>query len=188
MRPGQIATLVRAAADGDQDAWDAIVNQFQGLVWSTVRSYRLSDAEAADVVQTAWLRLVENLGTLREPERVGGWLATTASRECLRLLRTAGRSIPVDDEAVFDRAEVDTGSELDAGLLRDERDACLWRAFGRISDRCQRLLRILTADPPPSYDDVSDILDMPVGSIGPTRQRCLDRLRNELAAEGIVTA
>lgn len=188
MRPGQIATLVRAAADGDADAWDAIVNQFQGLVWSTVRSYRLGDAEAADVVQTAWLRLVENLGTLREPERVGGWLATTASRECLRLLRTAGRSIPVDDEAVFDRAGADTGSDIDAGLLRDERDSGLWRAFGRISDRCQRLLRILTADPAPSYDDVSDILDMPVGSIGPTRQRCLERLRAELVAEGILTS
>lgn len=188
MRPGQIATLVSAAADGDQHAWDAIVSRFQGLVWATVRSYRLDDAESADVVQTSWLRLVENLGKLREPERLGGWLATTARRECLRVLRNAGRSVPVDDDAVFDRASPDASPGLDAELLRDERDTGLWRAFGRISDRCQRLLRVLSADPPPSYEDISDTFEMPIGSIGPTRQRCLDRLRVELVAEGIATA
>lgn len=188
MRPGQIATLVHAAADGDQNAWDTIVLQFQGLVWATVRSYRLGDAESGDVVQTCWLRLVENLGRLREPERLGGWLATTARRECLRCLRTAGRSIPVDDDAVFDRAAPDTGPQIDAELLREERDIGLWRAFSRISERCQRLLRILSADPPPSYEDVSETLEMPIGSIGPTRQRCLDRLRVELGKEGIAHA
>ena len=123
---------------------------------------------------------------IRDPERLGGWLATTARRECLRCLRTSGRSIPVDDDSVFDRAGTEPAPELDAGLLRDERDTGLWRAFARISDRCQRLLRILTADPPPSYEDVSETLEMPIGSIGPTRQRCLDRLRSELAVEGIV--
>lgn len=188
MRPGQIATLVHAAADGDQHAWDAIVMQFQGLVWATVRSYRLDDSASADVVQTCWLRLVENLGKLREPERLGGWLATTARRECLRCLRSAGRTVPVDDDAAFDRASSEPAPEIDAELLRDERDTGLWRAFGRISDRCQRLLRLLTADPPPSYEDVSQTLDMPIGSIGPTRQRCLDRLRTELVVEGIATA
>lgn len=187
MRPGQIATLVAAAADGDQNAWDAIVDQFQGLVWATIRSYRLGDSEAGDVAQTTWLRLVENLGGLRDPERLGGWLATTARRECLRLLRTSGRQIPVDDDAAFDRANTDPAPELDADIIRDERDTALWRAFGRISERCQRLLRILTADPPPSYEDVSDALDMPIGSIGPTRQRCLDRLRAEAVTEGIVS-
>ena len=188
MRPGQITTLVHAAADGDQNAWDAIVAKFQGLVWSTVRSYRLDDAESADVVQTCWLRLVENLGKLRDPERLGGWLATTARRECIRCLRTAGRSMPVDDESVFDRAAPDWGPQIDADLLRDERDTGVWRAFGRISDRCQRLLRVLTADPAPSYEDISESFDMPIGSIGPTRQRCLERLRTELVAEGIASA
>lgn len=185
MRPGQIVTMVGAAAEGDQGAWDAIVAQFQGLVWATVRSYRLGDAEAADVVQTTWLRLVENLGGLRDPERLGGWLATTARRECLRCLRIGGRSIPVEDDSVFDRAAAEPPPDIDADLLRDERDTGLWRAFTRISERCQRLLRILTADPPPSYEDVSETLDMPIGSIGPTRQRCLDRLRAELVEEGI---
>lgn len=187
MEPGRIKTLMDAAATGDQRAWDAIVLQFQGLVWATVRSFRLADAESADVVQTCWLRLVENLGRLRDPERLGGWLATTARRECLRCLRNAGRSVPVDDDATFDRASSEPVPEIDADLLRDERDTGLWRAFGRIADRCQRLLRVLTADPPPSYEDISEILDMPVGSIGPTRQRCLERLRTELLVEGIAT-
>lgn len=185
MRPGQIATLVRAAAEGDQDSWDGLVARFQGLVWATVRSYRLGDAETADVVQTTWLRLVENLDGLRDPERLGGWLATTARRECLRILRAAGRSVPVEDDSVFDRAGTDPVVEIDADLLRDERDTGLWRAFGRIPERCQRLLRILTADPAPSYEDIGDALDMPIGSIGPTRRRCLERLRAELVAEGI---
>jgi RNA polymerase sigma factor (sigma-70 family) len=185
MRPGQIATLVSAAAEGNQDAWDAIVSQFQGLIWATVRAHRVGDSEAADVVQTTWLRLVENLGSLREPERLGGWLATTARRECLRCLRLSGRTVATDDDTVFDRAGSDPAPELDTAMLRDERDSALWRAFAQISERCQQLLRILSADPAPSYEDVSAAVDMPVGSIGPTRQRCLDRLRTVLIAEGV---
>lgn len=185
MRPRQIATLVTAAAEGNQDAWDAIVSQFQGLVWATVRSHRLGDSEAADVVQTTWLRLVENLGNLRDPERLGGWLATTARRECLRCLRLGGRTVPTDDDTVFDRAATEPAPEIDSAVLQDERDSALWRAFARISERCQQLLRILTADPAPSYEEVSAAVDMPVGSIGPTRQRCLDRLRSALVAEGV---
>ncbi len=185
MRPGQIATVVRAAAEGDQNAWDSLVSQFQGLVWATVRSHRLGDAEAGDVVQTTWLRLVENLGTIRDPERLAGWLVTTARRECLRCLRIAGRNVLTDDDSVFDRAATEPVAEIDVGLLRTERDSALWTAFARISERCQQLLRVLSSDPSPSYDEVSAAFDMPVGSIGPTRQRCLDRLRVELIAEGV---
>jgi DNA-directed RNA polymerase specialized sigma24 family protein len=86
---------------------------------------------------------------------------------------------------VFDRAATDPAPEIDAAVLRDERDSALWRAFAQISERCQQLLRILTADPAPSYEEVSAAVDMPVGSIGPTRQRCLDRLRTVLVAEGV---
>ncbi len=184
----ELAELVRAAGEGDQVAWNSIVERFSGLIWATVRAHRLSTGDGAEVVQTTWLRLVEHLDRIRDPERLGGWLATTARRECLRCLRTGGRAIPVDDDSVFDRAAPNSGPELDADLLRDERDTGVWRAFGRISDRCQRLLRILTADPPPTYEDISETLAMPIGSIGPTRQRCLDRLRTELVAEGIASA
>lgn len=184
-QPASASALLHSAAAGDQSAWDALVERFQGLVWATVRGFRLSSADASDVVQTTWLRLVENLDRIHDPERVGGWLATTARRECLRHLRNAGRVIPTDDDADLDRAVTEPQPELDADLLRGERDSALWRAFGRISERCQRLLRLLTADPPPSYEDVSVTLEMPIGSIGPTRQRCLERLRAELAVEGI---
>lgn len=185
MTPKSASALFHSAADGDQSAWDAIVERFQGLVWATVRGFRLNGADSADVVQTTWLKLVENLDRIHDPERVGAWLATTARRECLRQLRSAGRVIPTDDDADLDRATTEPQPELDTELLRGERDSALWRAFSRISQRCQQLLRVLTADPPPSYEDVSLSFDMPVGSIGPTRQRCLDRLRAELAVEGI---
>jgi RNA polymerase sigma factor (sigma-70 family) len=183
-RLAPLAGLLRAAGDGDQEAWDAIVDRFSGLVWATVRAHRLESHEAADVVQTVWLRLVEHLGDLRDPDRLGGWLATTARRECLRSLRASGRMIPTGDEADLEPREPDAPG-VDAELLTAERDAALWRAFRRISDRCQALLRMLMAQPAPSYDEVSAALAMPVGSIGPTRARCLDRLRAALEAEGM---
>jgi DNA-directed RNA polymerase specialized sigma24 family protein len=110
---------------------------------------------------------VENLPTLRDPERVGGWLATTVRREC--------RGVPVDDEILA--GFPDAGPPVDAALLAREQAGDLWQAFERMQARCQTLLRVLMSDPPPSYQDVAAALEMPVGSIGPTRARCLDRLR-----------
>jgi RNA polymerase sigma factor (sigma-70 family) len=176
----EVEDLVRAAAEGDRDAWDALVDRFNGLVWSVARSHRLSTVDASDVVQTTWLRLVENLGRLQDPERVGAWLATTARRECLRTLRHSARLVPTEElpEAAGD-------AQLGAALLTQERDRALWQAFGGLSERCQTLLRILVAEPPPSYEDISAALDMPIGSIGPTRQRCLERLRGLAEGEGV---
>lgn len=176
----EVADLVRAAAEGDQAAWNALVDRYNGLVWSVARSHRLGAADASDVVQTSWLRLVENLGRLQDPERVGAWLATTARRECLRTLRLSARQIPTDE-----LPETPTDARLDAALLVAERDRALWQAFGRLSERCRALLRILVADPPPSYEEVGAALDMPIGSIGPTRQRCLERLRGLAEGEGV---
>lgn len=180
-----IDVLLRAAAQGDQHAWDRIIERFQGLVWATLRGFRLSGDDAADVAQTTWLKLVEHIDRINDPSRLAGWLATTTRHECLRQLRVRGRSIPTDDDTVLDRAMSEPQVSIDDALLRTERDGALWRAFGRISERCQHLLRMLSADPAPTYEDVSGAFDMPIGSIGPTRQRCLERLRTELAAEGI---
>jgi RNA polymerase sigma factor (sigma-70 family) len=184
-----VAELVKRAADGDAQAWNAIVDRFSGLVWSVSRSYGLSRADASDVFQTVWLRLVEHLTRLREPERLAGWLATTARNECLKMLRKAGRTIATDDDATFDRATPgdlgDGRGDLDRALLAEERDSVVWKAFATIPARCQTLLRLLTADPPIAYTDVSAMLDMPIGSIGPTRARCLDKLRTALAHLGI---
>lgn len=172
------ARLVHGARDGDRASWDHLVARHSPTLWAVARGFRLDAAAAADVVQTSWLRLVEHLGSVREPERVGSWLTTTARRECLAVLRQTGRTLPTDG------AELDTvdpvAEPLDAGLLRTERDAQLWAAFATMPDRCRRLLRVLAADPPPSYEQVAAAFDMPVGSIGPTRGRCLRRLRTAL--------
>jgi RNA polymerase sigma factor (sigma-70 family) len=178
----ELGTLVRAARDGDGESWNALVERYSGLIWAVARSHRLGDADAADVFQTTWLRLVEHLDDIRNPEGLGSWLATTARHECLRVLRVGQRHVLTDGFELPDEA---APSALDARLLADERDAALWRAFATISGRCRSLLRMLVADPPPSYDEVSAALDMPIGSIGPTRGRCLEQLRERLAATGI---
>jgi RNA polymerase sigma factor (sigma-70 family) len=175
--------LIRAAGDGDEAAWGAIVDRFSGLVWSTARAHRLAPAEAADVAQTTWLRLVENLDRINDPERLGAWLATTARRECLRHIRLRGREFPTGDDSVF---EAPSDDHAEQRLITRERNTAVRRAFGRISERCQALLRLLAAPDPLSYDEIASALGMPIGAIGPTRARCLDQLRRtpELASLG----
>jgi RNA polymerase sigma factor (sigma-70 family) len=171
--------LVLAAVSGDEDAWNRLVDRYAALVWSVARAHRLSAADAADVSQTTWLRLVEHLGRLRDPEHVGGWLATTARHESLRVLRRGTREL-ARDAVDLDREDDHAVSPEDATLLR-ERDALLWQAVDALAERCRVLLRALAASPPRSYMEISDALAMPVGSIGPTRARCLDHLRREMA-------
>lgn len=181
---GDVAGLVAAAARGDQEAWNALVSRYAGLVWAVARSFRLDDADAGDVSQTCWLRLVEHLGRLRDPERVGAWLATTARNEAMRILRRSGRQVPVGDGHELDVADASQPAP-DRGVLTAERDEVLWRAFESLPARCRALLRVLMADPPPTYEEVSAALDMPIGSIGPTRGRCLERLRKNAELAGI---
>ena len=171
-----VAALARRAAAGDRGALDELVTEFEGLLWAIARGHRLSHADAADVAQTAWLRLLENLHRLEDPGRVGAWLATTARRECLRKLRASSREIP-NDEPPEPASE---SAAIDEPLLEAERDATLWAAFGRLPTRDQALLRMLVAEPQPSYEEIGAALDMPIGSIGPTRARALGRLRREL--------
>jgi RNA polymerase sigma factor (sigma-70 family) len=172
----EIVELVERVRAGDRSAWVALTDRYTNLLWSIGRGMRLTEEDAADAVQTTWLRLVERLDAIREPERVGGWLATTMRRECLGLLRRRGRQVVTDDwDAVSDDA-----APIDGGLLREERDAALWRAFRTLDDRCQALLRILMADPPPTYREVAAAFGIPIGNIGPTRMRCLGKLRTAL--------
>jgi RNA polymerase sigma factor (sigma-70 family) len=174
--PGE---LLSAAAAGDEGAWGTIVDRFSGLVWATARAYRLSSADAADVVQTTWLRLVEHFDRIREPEHLGAWLATTARNECLRHLRLQSRVQATDDPDLF---EAPSDAAPDSGLLTRERDIALWRAFAALTERCQALLRLVASPLEPSYAEIGAALSMPIGAIGPTRARCLERLRGELAA------
>jgi len=178
---------VRAAESGDAAAWQEIVESFSGLVWSVIRAYRLGSADAADVFQTVWLRLAEHLGRIREPDQVGAWLATTARREALRVARGQSRLVPTDRIDLFDVGRPGENppeqAVLDAeqAALNSDRAARLWKAFAGLPERCQKLLRVLTATPPPSYAEIAAALDMRIGSIGPTRARCLDQLKRRLA-------
>lgn len=178
--------LLAAAGEGDQRAWDALVDRFGRLVWSVIRGFRLDAASAADVSQTVWLRLVENLDRIRDPERLASWLATTARNESIRSKRKLSRSVPTDFE--FDVADP-VAAPLDERLIRDEAVAGVAAAFNELSPSCQQLLRLLTEDPPLDYETISEMIDRPIGSIGPTRARCLERLRrvlerDELGASG----
>jgi RNA polymerase sigma factor (sigma-70 family) len=171
-----VVELVRAAAAADEAAWRDLVARYSGLVWSIARGHRLADADAADVAQTTWLRLVEHVGRLEDPARVGVWLATTARRECLRTLSRAARQVPCGDRL----PDAPSGApELDARLLRDERDATLRRALASLAPRDQALLRMLVAEPPATYCEIGAALDMQVGSVGPVRRRCLERLQRQ---------
>ena len=180
--PSEVAGAVRRAAAGDKDAWDEIVESFSGLAWSVATSHRLGPADAAEVVQTTWQRLLEHLDRIREPERLGGWLATTARRESLRMLRLRARELPTEDEAAFGR-RLDQSPTPEEAVLDRDRDRRLWCAFAQLSERCQRLLRLVVLVAPP-YTEVALALDMPIGSIGPTRARCLGQLRKLLADGG----
>jgi RNA polymerase sigma factor (sigma-70 family) len=178
----EVGQLVRRAAAGDEGAWNGLVDRFNGLVWAVARAHRLPSADAADVVQTTWLRAVERLDRVNQPERVGAWLATIARNESLRALSQGSRQRPAGTELLL---EVADDARVDAALLEEERDAALWQAFERLDERCQALLRVLVADPAPSYQEVAAALDMPIGSIGPTRGRCLEKLRDMAEAAGL---
>jgi len=172
-----VGALVRAAAAGDAGAWDDLIDRFAGLIWAIARSHGLSVSDADDVTQTTWLRLSEHLGRIRDPDRVGAWLAVTARNEALRQVRRARRDVPFDP--MVDMRRPVGSTEVDCSLLTAERDQALWRAFKSLPANCRVLLLMLNSDPAFSYEEVSASLEIPVGSIGPTRGRCLDRLRND---------
>jgi RNA polymerase sigma factor (sigma-70 family) len=190
MEPAEVTVLIHRAAEGDPTAWNAIVDEFAGLLWSVVRGFRLNEAQSADAVQTTWLRLVEHIADLREPEHVAGWLKTTAHRVCLQVIRQGGREQLTDWEE--DRGPVSgvryEGPDEDgpeAAAMRQEQQVLVRRALAELPDRHRQLMELLVASPPISYQDISARLGMPVGSIGPTRARILARLREALATVGL---
>jgi RNA polymerase sigma factor (sigma-70 family) len=171
-----VAELVRAAAEGDRMAWERLVDQFARLIWSITAEFKLVESDAADVAQTTWLRLFEHIDRIQHPDRVGSWLAATARNECLRSLAARKRVVLSDDDVELSSG-VTQELEIDERLLADERAQTVRDALSRLPRRWQRLLEMLMADPPASYADISDELELPIGSIGPTRGRCLARLR-----------
>jgi len=179
-----VASLVVAAAGGDSAAWNSLVDRFAPLVWSICMRYKLSPSDGADVSQEVWLRLTEKIDTIREPAALAGWLATTARRECLVLLRRRDREVPSAME--LDLADDVDRTDPDREVLRMEREQALLAAFAELPDNARLLLTLLMEDPPRPYRDISAILGIPIGSIGPTRARYLERLRRSPALAGLL--
>lgn len=176
------AAAFTAWRDGDQTALEELVRLLSPTLWQVVRATGLDRASAEDVVQNTWLALVDHAPSISNPMAVAGWLCTTARREAWRVSKGIKRELATDDDTLGWSLPAANGPE-DGVVLRDDQDR-LRRCLSRISERCQVLLRMLAAGPRPEYAEVSEALDMPVGSIGPTRARCLEKLRVELVAEG----
>ena len=169
--------LTRVIA-GDERAWDEVVDRYAGLVWSVARSYRLSSAATDDVVQTVWLRLAEHCGRIRQPERLASWLATTTRNEALRVIRGNNRLTP---QAAARRApRADARRRSRSGSPTTSTLRAVLQAFAKLSPADQQLMRLLCAVPPLDYQTIAEMLGRPIGSIGPTRARCLERLKKLL--------
>ena len=168
--------LIHRAVRGDEQAWQELVRRHAAVVWSVTRAHRLRGADAADASQNTWAALAEHLPKLRNPDRVAGWLATTARRECLRILLQGRREVPLDD------IEIETYEE--PAVFRTARDKLLWQAFATLPARCRQLLGLLAHAPELTYVQLSRALGIKVNSIGQTRGRCLDVLRRRLILLG----
>ena len=181
-----VGDLVRAAVAGDASAWNDLVDRFSPLVWSICLRCRLSRADAADVSQTVWLRLTERLDTLREPAALPGWIATTTRRECVRTIeRKHGEVLsPMELDVAADQDSTDPARTL----LQGERRDALLAALAELPESARKLLLMLMADPPIPYARISEVLGIPVGSIGPTRARHLQKLRQSPALAGFAPA
>jgi RNA polymerase sigma factor (sigma-70 family) len=186
MSQASVVELVTRAVERDEQAWREIIERYSGLVWSVTRACGLPQHRAADVVQTVWLRLVQHIGDLREPQHLGGWLATTARREAIRTIAIDRREDPQADLGRYDQADRNDDA-LDATLLRRERYDRLAAAMNTLTDRQRQLLRLLAQDPTPSYLDISAMTGMPIGSIGPTRARAIARLHSLLGVRPAIT-
>jgi len=174
----EVGRLVRASADGDEAAWNELVRRFAPRVMAVIRSYRLAPADAEDVYQTVWLKLVENLDGLRDPEALPGWLRSTTMHECIRQLERRRRTVPVDPQS--DEAVNQPGTDdIEAAAMRAELRQALRAGFAELSEQDRALLRLYALAEP--YKDVSELLQMKTGSIGPTIGRSLERLRGTRA-------
>ncbi len=183
-----VTALVARARNGDKQAWDELVERYAPLIWSICRRYRLGRADADDVGQVVWLRLLSHLAFLRDPAALPGWLATTTQRECGRVWREARKQeAPGRWPDVADIPDEVTGV-AESELLKAERQAALREAFTQLPSDSQQLIAMLIQDPPVPYAEISAKLGIPVGSIGPTRGRCLEKLRRCPAIAALINA
>ncbi|GIG39197.1 RNA polymerase sigma factor [Cellulomonas phragmiteti] len=176
------ATAFRSWRDGAPGAMDELVTAMTPVLWHVVRAYGLERGDAQDVVQTTWLTLVRRAESIADPQAVAAWLTTTARREAWRVARRRAPAVVVTDDVLEFFADPTDSAEQQA--VRHDTDDLLWRCVRSLSERCRRLLRVVAFDDRPDYARISRDLGMAVGSIGPTRGRCLARLRQTLLAAG----
>ena len=184
---GELTALVPRARNGDKQAWDELVERYAPLIWSICRRYQLRRADADDVGQHVWLHLVDKLAFLRDPAALPGWLATTTRRECSRVRRAARKEGPGRWRDAADIPDQVTGA-AESELLRAERHAALREAFAHLPPDSRQLIALLIHDPPVPYAEISAKLGIPVGSIGPARGRCLEKLRRHPAIAALINA
>jgi len=182
------ADLVLRARKGDSDAWDALVERFAPLIWSICRRYSLGRADADDVGQFVWLRLVDQLEAVHDPAALPGWLATTTQRECIRASRAGRHQQALGYELDVEGIPDEQARTVEQEVLRAERHTALRQAFTRLPPPCQRLIAVLLEDPPVPYTEISARLGVPVGSIGPSRGRCVEKLRRDPAIAALINA
>ena len=183
-----VTVLVIRARNGDKQAWDELVERYAPLIWSICHRYRLRRADADDVGQSVWLRLADQLAFLRHPAALQGWLATTTQRECGRVLRAARKQeAPGHRLDAADIPDKDT-EEAESELLRAERHAALREAFTHLPPDSRQLIAMLIQDPPVPYAEISAKMGIAVGSIGPTRGRCLEQLRRDPVIAALINA
>ena len=181
-----VVTLVIRARDGDERAWAELVERYAPLIWSLCRRYRLDATDAADLGQNIWLLLVNQLGKIRDPAALPGWLAITTRRECKRVLNKAQVRQAARHELDAENIPDGDAESIEEGLLAVERHAALREAYAHLSRRDQQLIALLIEDPPLPYAEISTRLGIPVGSIGPNRRRCLDKLRHHPAIVALI--
>jgi len=180
--------LVTRASKGDKQAWDTLVERYAPLIWSICRRHQLSSADADDIGQRVWLQLVTRLDEVRDPAALPGWLATTTQRECGSIRRTVRRSQTLGRTLAAEQIPGQQGEMAEQELLAAERHAALCEALTRLPPCCQRLIAALIEDPPVPYAQISARLSIPAGSIGPSRSRCLEKLRRDPAIAALINA
>jgi RNA polymerase sigma factor (sigma-70 family) len=181
----ELTAIVRASVDGDEDAWNALVHRYASLVVAVIRRYRVAESDIQDISQLVWLHLIEHLRNMRDEAALPGWIVTTTRRECQRWLRARSRSLPVDPETMTRLGVDDHAGE---SLLRAERHQVLVEALADLEPHQRELLLLLIADPPYTYTEISRMMRIPIGSIGPTRSRILDKLRETTSVKNYLQA
>jgi RNA polymerase sigma factor (sigma-70 family) len=171
-----VEALVLASRSGDQAAWAQLVDRLSPLVWSVARSYGLDRHDAVDVSQTTWLQFARHVASIAEPRKAPGWLATTARRECIRMVKSSRRETPTPSSAL----DWGVDDQVDREVEADSERRLIWDVVNELPENCRVLVKMFLVDPPPSYETVADALQISVNAVGPKRSRCLGGLRTLL--------